>query len=162
MAIAPGTRFNQYEILAPLGAGGMGEVYRARDERLEREVALKLLPAAYTTDPERVRRFIQEAKAASALNHPNIVTVHEIGEIGATDGQHFIITEYIEGTALRDRLAQGPLPLNETLDLAVQIAAALAVAHAAGIIHRDIKPDNLMVRRDGLVKVRCSISASPN
>lgn len=150
MTIASGTRLGPYEILAPVGAGGMGEVYRARDTRLERQVAIKLLPAEFTTDPVRVRRFEREAKAASALNHPNIITIYEIGQAGSS---RYIAAEYIEGQTLRERIAdQGP-NLQESLDVAIQIASALSAAHKAGIIHRDIKPENVMLRPDGYVKV---------
>jgi serine/threonine protein kinase len=149
MTITTGTRFGQYEITAPLGKGGMGEVYLARDTRLERQVALKILPLDFTQSAERLRRFEQEAQATSALNHPNILTIHEIG---AQNGTHFLATEFIAGQTLRDRLQQ-PITQNEALDIALQIAHALAAAHEAGIIHRDIKPENIMVRRDGLVKV---------
>lgn len=148
--IEPGTRFERYEILSTLGKGGMGEVYLALDMRLKRKVALKVLPAVFTQDSSRLRRFELEAQAASALNHPNIITIHEIGEIGGT---HFIATEFIEGQTLRRRLSTEKLKLTEALDIAIQVATALAEAHAAGIIHRDIKPENLMIRPDGLVKV---------
>ncbi|MCI0338059.1 MAG: protein kinase [Acidobacteria bacterium] len=150
MAIASGTHFDRYEIISPLGVGGMGEVYLARDKRLERKVALKLLLAEFTKDPNRLHRFEQEAKAASALNHPNIITIHEIGEFDATS---FITTEFIDGRTLRQTIAFGKLPTFSTLDIAVQVASALAAAHEAGIIHRDIKPENVMVRHDGIVKV---------
>ena len=133
-----------------LGKGGMGEVYLAEDSKLGRKVALKLLPAAFTQDKERVRRFELEARAASALNHPNIITIYEIGE---ADQTRFIATEYIAGQTLRASLKQGALPLATVLDIAVQVASALAAAHEAGILHRDIKPENIMVRPDGLVKV---------
>ncbi|MGH9846755.1 MAG: protein kinase domain-containing protein, partial [Blastocatellia bacterium] len=139
--------------LALLGRGGMGEVHLALDPRLGRKVALKLLPAEFTHDRERVRRFAQEARAASALNHPNIITIHEIGEVENT---HYIVTEYVEGETLRQRMANAPqkqMKPAEAIELARQIAAALAAAHEAGITHRDIKPENVMVRRDGLVKV---------
>jgi serine/threonine protein kinase len=150
MPIQPGTRFDRYQILAPLGVGGMGEVYLALDTRLGRKVALKLLPEKYTKDPVRLRRFEQEAQAASALNHPNIITIHEIGEV---DGVHFIATEYVEGVTLRKRLTAKRLSIREALDTAIQIANALAAAHTAGIVHRDIKPENVMLRPDGYVKV---------
>src|SRR5215470_960290 len=145
-----GAQLNHYEIISPLGAGGMGEVYLARDTRLERKVALKLLPDEFTRDIDRVRRFIQEAKAASSLNHPNIITVHEIGE---ADGLQFIATEFIDGETLRQLIQREKLSLTSALDLATQIATALNAAHEAGIIHRDIKPENVMMRRDGFVKV---------
>ena len=149
-----GREFGHYRILAPLGAGGMGEVYLAQDSRLDRKVALKILPREFTRDPDRVHRFTREAKAASALNHPNIITIHEIGTLQTADGElHFIATEYIEGETLRQRLKHGPLNWPEALDAAAQTAAALAAAHRAGIIHRDIKPENLMLRPDGYLKV---------
>ncbi|MEK7832648.1 MAG: serine/threonine-protein kinase, partial [Acidobacteriota bacterium] len=133
--------------------GGMGEVWLADDAQLPRKVAVKLLPAEFTADSDRVRRFAQEARAASALNHPNIITIHEIGEI---EESHFIVTEYVEGKTLRQQMADAPdsrINLAEAIDLTIQIAAALAAAHEAGIVHRDIKPENVMVRRDGIVKV---------
>jgi predicted ATPase/class 3 adenylate cyclase len=145
-----GHRVGSYEIVSTLGEGGMGKVYLARDTRLGRNVALKLLPASFTCDAERVRRFEREARAASSLNHPNILTIHEIGSDGEA---RFIATEYVEGETLRERLRRGELPLAEALDIAVQVAAALAAAHAARVIHRDIKPENLIVRNDGYVKV---------
>jgi eukaryotic-like serine/threonine-protein kinase len=144
-----GQTINHYQIHSLLGAGGMGEVWLARDTRLERQVALKLLPAQFTRSLSHVRRFAQEAKAASALNHPNIITIHEIGEAAGT---HYIITEFVEGQTLRQMLSR-PMPLQTVLELAVQIADALFAAHQAGIVHRDLKPENVMVRPDGLVKV---------
>ena len=150
MTVAPGTHLDRYEIISPLGAGGMGEVYLALDTRLDRRVALKLLPAEYTQDADRVRRFIQEAKAASALNHPNIITIHEIGEIGET---HFISTEFIDGQTLRQEMAHARIEMKHALEVAIQVATALSAAHAVGIVHRDIKPENIMVRKDGIVKV---------
>jgi predicted ATPase len=149
MAIAAGTRLKQYEIVELIGAGGMGEIYLARDTDLGRRVGLKLLPATFTGDPERMRRFEQEARAASALNHPNIVTIHEIG--GASAGR-FIVMELVEGRTLR-ALAREGIGLASVVDLGAQIARALKVAHAAGIVHRDIKPENIMVREDGYVKI---------
>src|SRR5438128_11526165 len=140
MSIAAGTRFDRYEILSPLGKGGMGEVYLAEDTRLKRKVALKLLPAEFTQDANRVWRFEQEAQAASALNHPNIITIHEIGEL---DGAHFIVTEFIEGQTLRQQMAEARINLREVLDVTSQVASALAAAHEAGIVHRDIKPENI-------------------
>jgi Kae1-associated kinase Bud32 len=142
---------DHYKILGALGAGGMGEVYLAQDTRLGRKIALKVLPREFTTDADRVRRFEQEARAASALSHPNVCVIHEIGD--TEDGRRFITMEYIEGTTLRQQLAQKRLTLMEALDVAIQIASGLAVAHAAGIVHRDIKPENVMLRDDGLVKV---------
>src|SRR5262245_13778191 len=152
-SLIAGSQIGAYRLLEPLGRGGMGEVYLALDTRLGRKVAVKSLRAEFTTDAERLRRFEQEARAASALNHPNIITIHEIGE---TDSIHYIVTEYVEGETLRQRLTSAPqirLKLSETIGIAAQIAAALAAAHEAGIIHRDIKPENVMVRRDGIVKV---------
>ena len=145
-----GRSVGHYEIINQIGEGGMGEVYLARDTKLDRKVALKFLPAAIAQDRERLRRFQQEARATSALNHPNILTVFEIGE---ADGRHYIATEFIEGETLRQRMALGPLKLDETLEIAEQIASALSAAHRAGIVHRDIKPHNIMVRPDGVVKV---------
>ena len=151
MTLAAGTRLGAYEILAPLGAGGMGEVYRARDAKLGREIAIKVLPAATSSDPERRRRFEQEARSASALNHPNILTIYDIG---TTDETLHIAMELVEGKTLRDLVASAePLPTKRLLELAVQTAEGLAKAHAAGIVHRDLKPENLMVTRDGYVKI---------
>jgi predicted Ser/Thr protein kinase len=141
----------RYKILEELGAGGMGEVYLAEDTQLGRKVALKALPTPYTGDTERARRFQQEARAASGLNHPNILTIHEVGEAG---GRPFIATEYVEGETLREALVKSPrMSLSKALDVVVQMASALATAHTAGIIHRDIKPENIMLRMAGLVKV---------
>jgi serine/threonine protein kinase/tetratricopeptide (TPR) repeat protein len=145
-----GKRLGRYEILAKLGAGGMGEVYRARDQSLGRDVALKLLPETVREDPDRLRRFEQEARAASALNHPNIVTIHDIGQ---SDGVPYIAMEVIEGQTLRTLMRSKPLFNKRTLGLAAQAAEGLARAHGAGIIHRDLKPDNLMVTHDGLLKI---------
>jgi Tol biopolymer transport system component/predicted Ser/Thr protein kinase len=150
MALSPGTRLGAYEILAPLGAGGMGEVYRARDARLGRDVAIKVLPSERAADPERRRRFEQEARSASALNHPNILTIHEIGSEGDTT---YIAMELVEGRTVRELVAAEPVPTRKLLDLAAQIAEGLAKAHAAGIVHRDLKPENLMVSKDGYVKI---------
>jgi serine/threonine protein kinase len=148
--LRPGQVVGAYEILSFISRGGMGEVYLARDTRLGRKVALKFLPSAFTKDHERLRRFEQEARAVSALNHPNILTIHEVGEV---DGRHFLATEYVDGQTLRQRLADDGLKVDEALECAIQIASALAAAHEEGIIHRDIKPDNIMLRRDGLVKL---------
>jgi len=147
--IAAGTRLGRYEIRSQLGAGGMGEVYQAFDPELDRMVAIKILPEHLAANQQRLQRFIQEAKATSALNHPHILTIHEIGISGAT---HFIATELIEGETLRLWM-RGALKLAEILEVAIQIAGALATAHTAGIIHRDIKPENIMIRRDGYIKV---------
>jgi predicted ATPase/serine/threonine protein kinase len=145
-----GEAVGPYRILSRIGSGGMGEVYLAEDTRLGRKIALKLLSASFTKDDDRVRRFRQEASAASALNHPNILIIHEVGQ---TDSTHFMATEFIEGETLRARLTHSPMSLKEALSAGVQIASALAAAHAAGIVHRDIKPENIMLRRDGYIKV---------
>src|SRR5262249_18614957 len=139
-----------YHLLSPLGRGGMGEVYLAEDSRLGRKVAIKLLPEEFTADGERVRRFEREARAASAINHPNILTIYEIGQIRDS---HFRDAEYVEGQTLRQQMKHSRLSLQEALDVATQVASALNAAHEAGIVHRDIKPENMMVRPDGLVKI---------
>ncbi len=149
--LLPGQQIGPYTILSPLASGGMGEVYLAQDSRLGRKVALKLLPPDFARDQHRVRRFAQEARAASALSHPNVCVIHEVGK--TSDGRHFIAMEYIDGITLRGRIAHGPLSLSVTLQMAEQIAAALSAAHVAGVIHRDIKPENIMLRKDGYVKV---------
>ncbi|MFN2393860.1 MAG: serine/threonine protein kinase, partial [Pyrinomonadaceae bacterium] len=133
-----------------IGAGGMGEVYLAEDTKLDRQVALKILPQEFAEDKNRMSRFVREAKSASSLNHPNIITIHEIGE---SDGTHYIATEFIEGETLHDRLKGESLSLKSALDIAIQIVSALQAAHSANIIHRDIKPENVMIRSDGLVKI---------
>ena len=148
--LANDSLLGHYRILQKIGAGGMGEIYLAEDTRLERKVALKILPLEFAEDSERMSRFVREAKSASALNHPNIITIHEINEYENT---HFIATEFIDGEMLRDRLRKEELTIEEALDIAVQTVSALSVAHEAGITHRDIKPENIMIRRDGLVKV---------
>jgi len=150
MTIAAGARLGPYEVLAPLGAGGMGEVYRARDSRLGREVAIKVLPESLASDSERLKRFEKEAKSASALNHPNIVTIHDIG---SERGVSYIAMELVEGSTLRELLTGGALPIKRLLQIAPQIAEGLARAHEAGIVHRDLKPENVMVKKDGLVKI---------
>lgn len=146
----PGQQVHNYRIVRQLGSGGMGEVYLAQDARLGRGVALKILPAQFTIDVQRVHRFEQEARAASALNHPNIITIHEIGRI---NGTQFIVTEFVEGQTLRERIQAAQIDTSEALEIAVQVAGALEAAHAAGIAHRDIKPENIMLRADGYVKV---------
>jgi serine/threonine protein kinase/Tol biopolymer transport system component len=150
-ALRPGQSLGPYTILSTLGIGGMGEVYLAQDARLNRKIAIKLLAQEFARDEQRVRRFEQEARAASALNHPNVCIIHEIGR--AEDGRHFMAMEFIDGLTLRRRMAQKRLTLKEALDVAAQVAWALEAAHAAGIVHRDIKPENIMLRRDGYVKV---------
>jgi serine/threonine protein kinase len=152
--LLPGQQIGAYRILAPLGKGGMGEVYRARDERLGRDVAIKVLPADFAKDADRLRRFEQEARATSALNHPNIITIHEISSASiGSNLLHYITTELVNGKTLRQILKANRPPLATALNYGIQITSALAVAHEAGIIHRDIKPENIMVRGDGLVKV---------
>jgi eukaryotic-like serine/threonine-protein kinase len=150
MPPTPGTRLGPYEILAPLGAGGMGEVYRARDPRLGREVALKILPPAFAYDPARRARFEQEARAAAALNHPNIVDVHDLGEV---EGAFYLVSELVPGETLDALMERGPLPVKKLLDIAVQVADGMAAAHAARITHRDLKPPNIMVTPEGRVKI---------
>src|SRR6266536_962062 len=150
MAISAGSRLGPYEILSPIGAGGMGEVYRAKDPRLGREVAIKVLPASLSQDSDRLRRFEQEARAAGALNHPNITAVYDIG---SAEGSPYIVTELLEGETLRGRLGVGALPPRKATDYAVQIAMGLAAAHEKGIVHRDLKPENLFVTRDGRIKI---------
>jgi len=145
-----GQSLSHYRIVSKIGAGGMGEVYLAEDARLGRKVALKILNADLTKHEDRVRRFEQEARAASALSHPNILTIFDIGK---EDSTHFIATEFIEGLTLRSVLTRARMKLGEVWEIALQVAGALSAAHAAGIIHRDIKPENIMVRPDGLVKV---------
>ncbi|MEO6656605.1 MAG: serine/threonine-protein kinase, partial [Pyrinomonadaceae bacterium] len=143
-------KIGHFEIMSKIGAGGMGEVYLARDTKLDRKVAIKFLNDEFSTDPEKLNRFIQEAKAASALNHPNIITVFEIGH---TDDREYIATEFIDGITLRHRLEYEPLTLVDALNIILQITDALAAAHEAGIIHRDVKPENVMIKTDGRVKV---------
>jgi serine/threonine protein kinase len=146
--LSPGATLGRYRIIGKIGAGGMGEVYRAQDTELGRSVALKFLPGDVAAHQNRVKRFLQEAKAVSALNHPNILTVYEIGR---ADDATFIATEFVDGITLRQQMRLG-LKLAEVLDISIQIASALVAAHAAGIVHRDIKPENIMVRKDGIVK----------
>ena len=150
MSIPAGTRLGPYEIVSPLGAGGMGEVYRARDTRLGREVAVKVLPSRLSEDADRLRRFEKEAQSASSLNHPNVVTVYDIGE---SNGTSYIAMELVDGRTLRELLAEGALPAKRLLGIAAQMADGLARAHGAGIVHRDLKPENVMVRKDGFVKI---------
>jgi Tol biopolymer transport system component len=150
MTLPAGTRLGPYEILAPIGAGGMGEVYRARDSRLKRDVAVKVLPVAYSKDAERLRRFEHEAQAAGGLNHPNITAVYDLG---SHEGAPYIITEFLEGETLRARLAAGAIPARKAIDYSIQIARGLAAAHEKGIVHRDLKPENLFLTSDGRVKI---------
>jgi serine/threonine protein kinase/Tfp pilus assembly protein PilF len=150
VSISGGTSVGHYRILSRIGAGGMGEVYLAQDTKLGRKVALKILPEQYTRESDRLRRFGQEARAASALNHPNIITIFEIGQV---ESSHFIATEFIEGETLRERTNAADLAIPDALEIAIQVSAALAASHSAGIVHRDIKPENIMLRPDGYVKV---------
>lgn len=154
MAIVTGTRLGAYEILAPLGAGGMGEVYRAHDTRLDRAVAIKVLPAEFAQDSDRLRRFEQEARATSALNHPNILTVYDFGTTPPENGgSPYLVMELLEGTELRAQLDEGALPVRHCVDYAQQIVTGLAAAHEKSIVHRDLKPENLFVTKDGRVKI---------
>jgi serine/threonine protein kinase len=149
-AALEGTIISHYRVLSRIGAGGMGEVYLAQDMTLERTVALKVLPLDVVASDDRMGRLMREAKTASALNHPNIITIYEIGQAGLI---LFIATEFIEGQSLRQHLNETSLTISETLDVAIQVASAIAAAHEAGVVHRDIKPENLMLRRDGILKV---------
>ena len=146
----PGSVFGLYEIRGFIGAGGMGEVYRAHDPRLGRDVALKLLPATFAHDVERLHRFEQEARATAALNHPNITAIYDIG---TSEGQPFVVSELLEGDTLRTVLAAGALPLRTAVGYAQQVARGLSAAHRRGIVHRDLKPENLFVIRQGLIKI---------
>ena len=150
MQLPAGSRLDSYEIIAPLGAGGMGEVYRARDPALKRDVAIKVLPADWSRDPERLHRFELEAQATAALNHPNIVSIFHVGQ---HDGCPYIVTELLQGETLRDRLRRGPMRPREACDCGVDVARGLAAAHDAGVVHRDIKPENLFLTKDGRLKI---------
>src|SRR6267378_3276196 len=150
MSLSAGTKLGHYEICAQLGAGGMGEVYLAQDTKLDRKVALKILPTELAANQDRMRRFTQEAKAAAALNHPNIATIHEIGE---SDGVNFITMEFIDGATLREKIHHEQTDLRKLLRYLQHVAEGLAKAHAAGIIHRDLKPDNVMITGDGHAKI---------
>src|SRR5579864_506979 len=146
MPLANGTKLGPYEVLAPLGAGGMGEVYRAKDSRLDRTVAIKVLPPHLSSNVESRQRMEREAKAISALQHANICTLHDIG---SQEGTNFLVMEYLEGQTLAERLAKGPLPLDQVLKIGTEIAQALEKAHQQGIIHRDLKPANIMLTKSG-------------
>src|SRR5262245_51339697 len=153
MAVAPGTRFGHYLIVAPIGAGGMGEVYRARDTTLDRDVAIKVLPELFAADPERLARFQREAKTLAALNHPNIAQVHGVVNLPGDSHGVGVVMEFVDGEDLADRLKRGAIPLDEAIPIARQIAEGLEAAHERGVVHRDLKPANIKVREDGTVKV---------
>src|SRR5262252_6197574 len=150
MRLAPGLQLGPYEVVAALGSGGMAEVYRARDTRLGREVALKVVNESLVTNPDLVRRFEQEVRLAGSLNHPNLVAVYDVGH---HEGSPFLVTELLQGESLRKRLARGPIPVKTALDWAAQLARGLAAAHERGVVHRDVKPDNIFVGTGGLVKL---------
>ena len=150
MPLSPNSHLGRYQIISQLGAGGMGEVYLALDAQLNRTVALKVLPADVASNGERMRRFVQEAKAAAALSHPNIAHIYEVGEL---EGTYFIAMEYIDGETLREEIHTRKTPLTKLLKYLAQVAQGLAKAHAAGIVHRDLKPDNIMIARDGYAKI---------
>src|SRR5947209_7867164 len=150
MTIASGTHLGPYEIVGPIGAGGMGEVYRARDTRLGRDVAVKVLPHTFSADVDRLRRFEQEACAAGALNHPNILSIYDVG---THDGAPYVVSELLEGETLRDRLHGASLPPRKATDYALQLARGLSAAHEKGIVHRDLKPENIFITNDGRVKI---------
>jgi len=149
-SFAPGSTFGPYTIIGPLGAGGMGAVYRVRDPKLGRELAVKVLPDEFALDRDRLARFEQEARSASLLNHPNVITIFEVGQVGTTP---YIAMEIVEGSSLREVLSAGALPVRKTAAIASQIADALAAAHEKGVVHRDLKPENVMVTRAGHVKL---------
>ncbi len=150
MPLAAGTRLGPYEIISPIGKGGMGEVYSARDTKLDREVAIKVLPEEFANDDERLARFEREAKLLASLNHPNIASIYGFEE---SDGVKALVLELVEGPTLAERIAEGPIPVEEALPIARQIAEALEAGHEAGVIHRDLKPANVKVKEDGTVKV---------
>src|SRR5271169_2813907 len=150
MPLANGKNLGPYEIVSPVGAGGMGEVYRARDTRLSRDVAIKVLPALFASNLDRLHRFEQDARAVGALNHPHILAIYDIG---ANEGSPYLVTELLEGQTLRERLRGGGLPVRKALDYGVQAAAGMAAAHEKGIVHRDLKPENIYVTNDGRVKI---------
>ena len=150
MPLTPGSKLDGYEVVGLLGAGGMGEVYRARDSALRREVAIKVLPSFVSRDPDRLHRFEQEAQAAAALNHPNILAVHQFGVF---QGAPYLVSELLEGSTLRELLRHGAIPIRKAIEYGVQIAHGLAAAHDKGIVHRDLKPENLFVTKDGRVKI---------
>lgn len=150
MAASAGQKIGPYQVVGQIGAGGMGEVYRAHDARLERDVAIKVLPPSFSSDPDRLRRFAQEARAAAALNHPNILAIYDIGE---WQGAPYIVSELLVGETLRERLKRGALPILKTVDYALQVTRGLTAAHDKGIVHRDLKPENIFLTEDGRVKI---------
>src|SRR5271167_895481 len=149
MVVMAGQKIGPYQVAAQIGAGGMGEVYRARDPRLDRDVAIKVLPASFSSDPDRLQRFAQEARAAAALNHPNILAIYDIGD---ERGAPYVVSELLEGETLRDRLRGGALSTRKVVEYSLQIVRGLAAAHEKGITHRDLKPENLFITTDGRVK----------
>ena len=156
MELETGTQIGPYQITGVVGAGGMGHVYRARDPRIGRDVAIKILPAAFASDPDRLRRFEQEARATGLLNHPNVLTIYDTGVLTSPDGAHrspYIVAELLEGNTLRGELAGGPFGVRKTLDYAIQIARGLSAAHGKGLVHRDLKPDNVIITTDGRAKI---------
>jgi serine/threonine protein kinase len=157
MPLATGAELGPYEIIAPIGAGGMGEVYRARDTRLGRDVALKILPESFARDADRLRRFKQEAQAVAALNHPNILAIFDVSYV---EGAPFLVSELLEGESLRAALDHGPIRQGKIIEYAVQIANGLAAAHDKGVVHRDLKPENLFVCKDDRIKISISDSRS--
>src|SRR6202789_836525 len=150
MSLPAGTQLGPYEVLELIGAGGMGEVYKARDQRLGRDVAVKVMPASFASDPERLRRFEQEARAVASLSHPNILAVHDIGQ---HEGRPFMVSELLDGESLREILTRGALPQRKAIDYAIQIAHGLAAAHGKDIAHRDLKPDNIFITREGRIQI---------
>src|SRR5262249_34633934 len=150
VTLMPGTKVGDYEVIRLLGSGGMGEVYRARDKRLARDVAIKVLPSFYSNDPQRLRRFEQEARAAAALNHPNILAIFQMGTY---EGAPYLVSELLYGGTLREQFLRGPIPVRKAIDYFVQIARGLAAAHEKGVVHRDLKPENLFLTNDGRAKI---------
>src|ERR1041385_4887971 len=150
MALTSGTHLGHYQVLSSLGAGGMGEVYRARDDRIGREVAIKILPVAFSKDADRLRRFEQEARAVGMLNHPNILTIYDVGN---HEGAPYIVSELLDGATLRERLNEAAITTRRSADYALQMARGLTAAHEKGIVHRDLKPENLFITTDGRVKI---------
>src|SRR6516164_85316 len=148
--LAPGSKLGPYDVQAAIGAGGMGEVYRARDARLNRDVAIKVLPASFSADPDRLQRFAQESRAAAALNHPNILSIYDIGD---ERGTPYVVSELLEGETLRDSLRAGAISTRKAVDYARQVASGLAAAHEKGIVHRDLKPENVFITNDGRAKI---------